>query len=94
MKRRGELVRVSSLFDKYKIILEPPQATVITTVSEVLSDVCGVAVEKKNIKYSVVTKTITLTVPGIVKQEIARHHSEIINHLRGRLGAKAPTTIL
>jgi len=93
MKRRGELIKVGSLFDKYKNILQPPQATVLNEVVEVINDVCGVAIQKKYIKYSVATKTISVTAPSVLKQEIVKRQSEILIHLRGRLGAKAPTKI-
>jgi len=94
MKRRGELIKVGSLFDKYKNILEPPQATVLNEVVEVISDVCGVVVQKKYIKYSVATKTISLTGSSVLKQEVLRRQAEILIHLRGRLGKKAPIKIL
>lgn len=94
MKRRGELIKVGSLFDKYKNILEPPQATVLSEVVEVIEDVCGVVLQKKYIKYSVSTKTISITAPGVLKQEVLRRQAEILLHLRGRLGVKSPTKIL
>lgn len=94
MKRRGELIKVGSLFDKYKNILQPPQATVLNEVVEVITDVCGVALQKKYIKYSVSSKTISITAPSVLKQEVMRRQAEILLHLRGRLGAKAPTKIL
>jgi len=94
MKRRGELIKVGSLFDKYKNILQPPQATVLAEVVEVIFDVCGVTVAQKHIKYSVATRTISLTAPSILKQEVMRRQTEILTHLRGRLGAKAPVKIL
>jgi len=94
MKRRGELIKVGSLFDKYKNILQPPQSTIIGEVAEVIDDVCGVNLPKKYIKYSVATKTVLLTAPSILKQEVMRKQAEILIHLRGRLGKKAPTKIL
>lgn len=94
MKRRGELVKVSFLFDKYKNILQPPQAVVVVTVVEVIFDLCGITILQKQIKYSVATKTISLLIPSIIKQEILRRQSEILNHLKGRLGKKAPNKIL
>lgn len=94
MKRRGELIKVGSLFDKYKNILQPPQATVLAEVIEVIDDVCGIVLQKKYIKYSVATKTISILAPSVLKQEIMRKQTEILIHLRGRLGTKAPTKIL
>lgn len=94
MKRRGELIKVGSLFDKYKNILQPPQGTVLVEVVEVIHDVCGVALQKKYIKYSVATKTVSITAPSVLKQEVMRREGEILLHLRGRLGVKAPTKIL
>jgi hypothetical protein len=94
MKRRGELIKVGSLFDKYKNILQPPQAIVLTEVAEVIKDVCGVALPKKYLKYSVATKTISVIAPSVLKQEVMRREGEIMLHLRGRLGTKAPKKIL
>ncbi|MFN3188239.1 MAG: hypothetical protein ACK42D_01705 [Candidatus Paceibacteria bacterium] len=94
MKRRGELIKVGSLFDKYKNILQPPQSTVLTEVVEVINDVCGVKLQKKYIKYSVNSKTISIVAPSVLKQEVMRKQSEILLHLRGRLGLKAPTKIM
>lgn len=94
MKRRGELIKVGSLFDKYKNILQPPQGVVLEEVIEVINDICGVLLQKKYIKYSVSTKTIAITAPSVLKQEILHRQAEILLHLRGRLGAKAPVKIL
>lgn len=94
MKRRGELIRVDSLFDKYKNILQPPQSTVVNEVVEVVFDVCGFKLSKKNIKYSVTQKIVSITAPSVLKQEILHKQPELLLHLKGRLGAKAPAKIL
>jgi hypothetical protein len=94
MKRRGELIKVGSLFDKYKHILEPPQSIVIKEVVSVVNNVCGVVLTDKYITYSVHNKTIAITAPSIVKQEILRKKDTILIHLKGRLGKKAPQYII
>lgn len=94
MKRRGELIKVGSLFDKYKNLLQPPQQTVVSEVIEVIDDICGVRISKQYISYTVTNNTVSVTAPSILKQEIIRRESEILTHLRGRLGNKAPKKIL
>lgn len=84
--RRGEVIKVGDLFEKYKTILKAPQSTVVKEVIEVISDLTGITLERKYIKYSVVTKTISITAPSVLKQEIKLQQSEIVLHLKARLG--------
>jgi hypothetical protein len=94
MKRRGELIKVSSLFDKYKNTLQPPQQTVVYEVVGVINDLCGIKLSTQHVTYMVATNTVSVVAPSVVKQEIARREPEILTHLRGRLGKKAPKKIL
>ena len=84
--RRGEVVKVSALFEKYKTILKAPQGTVVKEFIEVVEDLVDIKIDRKYIKYSVATKTISLTVPSALKHEISLHKEEILVHLRARLG--------
>ena len=84
--RRGEIIKVSDLFEKYKKVLRAPQSSVIKEVIEVISDLTGVTLSPKYIKYAVHSKTISITAPAILKQEIKLHQAEILIHLKARLG--------
>lgn len=94
-KRRGELIRVGSLFEKYATKLRPPERTVTTVVCEVIGDVMGYPIKENMVRYKVSTKTIELKMPSILKQEVLMHQNEIMVHLKGRLGeTHAPRTIM
>lgn len=87
--RRGEITKVSDLFAKYKTILKAPQGTVVKEFVEVVNDLTGIKIDRKYIKYSVSSRTISLVAPSALKQEIALHKDEIIIHLKARLGEKS-----
>jgi hypothetical protein len=95
MKRRGELTHVTALFEKYKQRIKPPQKTVQNVMVEVIFDVTGYTVKDTALFYIVSTRTLTLKIPSILKQEILLHQSEILIHAKGRLGeTNAPLRIL
>lgn len=92
---RGELKRVSSLFEKYKKTLVAPESSVIEVFLEVLDDVLGIRIEKSKVRYVPGTKTLSIQGLGSLRSEIKMHEKEIMNHLKGRLGEKsAPKKIL
>ena len=94
-KRRGKIIKVGSLFEKYKLRLKPPQGSVINKVIEVIEDITGITLEKTQIKYSIHTKVISLNAPSLIKQEIKLKQDEILIHLKARLGViNTPTLIL
>lgn len=84
--RRGEITKVSDLFEKYKKVLRAPQSSVIKEVIDVITDLTGVTLSPKYIKYAVHSRTISLTAPAVLKQEIKLHQDEILIHLKARLG--------
>jgi uncharacterized protein (DUF1499 family) len=84
--RRGEIIKVADLFEKYKKVLKAPQSSVVKEVIEVIADITGVTVSAKYIKYAVHSRTISITAPAVVKQEIKLHQDEILIHLKARLG--------
>jgi hypothetical protein len=92
--RRGELIKVGDLFEKYKKSLKAPESTVVKEVVEVIADLTGVTLERRYLKYSVVHKTISITAPSILKQEIKLHQTEIILHLKARLGERQAPKVL
>jgi len=94
-KRGGELKKVSDLFSKYRERLVAPQSSVVAVFLEVVEDLMGFAVKSERVSYSPGTKTIYLSVPSVLKQEILRNKKDILNHLKGRLGEKsAPKEII
>lgn len=92
--RRGEITKISDLFEKYKVTLRAPQGIVVKEVIEVVTDLTGITLQSKYIKYAVSTKTISITAPSIVKQEIKMHQAEILLHLKARLGEKSVPKII
>jgi len=92
--RRGEIIKVSELFDKYKKVLRAPQSSVIKEVIEVIMDLTGVTLSPKYVKYAVHSKTISITAPAILKQEIKLHQAEILIHLKARLGENSVPKII
>ena len=93
-KRRGEITKISNLFEKYKKIIKAPQSSVINEVIDVINDLTGITIDKKFMKYSVVTKTISINAPAVLKQELKLHQAEILSHLKARLGENSAPKII
>lgn len=94
-KGRGEIKKVSDLFEKYRNTLIAPQRTVIATFIEVIEDVVGIKIPESSVVYTPSTKTLSVKSGGPIKSEIKLRQEEILAHIKGRLGEKnAPTTIL
>lgn len=92
---RGELKKLSTLFDKYKERLVAPEATVIDALVEVVKDLLGFEIDKKKVRYSPGSKTLSFVGSGALRSELKLHEKEILAHLAGRLGKKsAPLKIL
>jgi len=92
--RRGEIIKVADLFEKYKKVLRAPQSSVVKEVIEVISDLTGISISPKYIKYAVHSKTISITAPATLKQEIKLHQAEILLHLKARLGEASVPKII
>lgn len=94
-KRDGELKKMSSLFALYKDRLKAPQKTVIDATVEVIADITGIKLTSTRCTYTVTTRTFSCNAPALIRQELARHETEILDHLRDRLGDKsAPNRII
>ena len=94
-KTDRHLKPLSSFFQKYQKTLTAPEASVIDCFVEVVDDVLGISIQSKYIKYTPQTRTLSLTVGGPLKSEIKLHQTEILNHVKGRLGSKnTPTSII
>ena len=93
--KTNELKKVSDLFAKYKKILTPPEGPVLDAFCELVYDLCGCQVDKKQISYNVFTRTIHTRLPGPLKNEIFLKKDDLINQLKIQLGAKgSPKNIL
>jgi hypothetical protein len=87
--------QLGNLIERYKKIIKPPQQTVVKEVIIVVKEITNLQLQESNVTYSVPTKTIHLTVSGIVKTEIKKQQSQIIKKLTERLGEQqCPTVIL
>lgn len=92
---RGQITKLSDLFDKYKKTLKAPQGVVVSCFVEVVEDLIGIPVAKKDVKYTVYTKTLAVRVQGPLKSEILLRKKEILSHMKGRLGeGSSPLEIL
>lgn len=93
--RGGDVKKISDLFAKYKNSLIAPEASVIEAFIEVVDDLCGIKLTKKVVTYQPATKVLSITGKAALRSEIKLHESEIITHLKGRLGSKnAPKVII
>lgn len=94
-KGRGEIIKLSTLFEKYKKILKAPQGVIIDCFVEVTEDIIGIKIAKEQISYTVHTRTLSVRVSGPLKSEIKLRKKEILAHMKGRLGDQgAPVEIL
>jgi hypothetical protein len=85
---RGEVKKISALFDKYKEILFAPEGVVIDGFLEVVDDLLGFKLDKKKVRYTPSTKTLVFLGAGTLKSEIRLREQEILTHLTGRIGEK------
>lgn len=94
-KGRGEITKIGNLFEVYKLRLRAPQGAVVKTFQEIMKDLFKVEVRSDQCSYSVATKTLRVTLSGPLRTEMMLRKTEVLTHLRGRLGDKgAPTNIL
>ena len=94
-KGRGEITKLGTLFEKYKNTLRAPQSTVIDCFRDVVFELLSIEIPKSKVLYKVHSKTLSTSLSGPLKSEIALRKKEIITHLKGRLGEQnAPTDII
>ena len=87
--------KIGSLFDRYRKILVPPQASVEKITAEIICDLTPLQVTAKQVTYSVGTKTLSLQIPSVLKSELNRYKETILKQLQKELGIKnCPKTIL
>jgi hypothetical protein len=94
-KGRGEIVKLSTLFEKYTKTLKAPQGIVTDCFREVVFELIKLEIPKVNLTYSVHTKMLSVRVSGPLKSEIQLRKKEILNHMKGRIGTEsAPKDIV
>jgi translation elongation factor EF-Tu-like GTPase len=92
---RGEVKKISELFQVYATRFKAPEKTVIKTFQEVIKDLFSVQIAEKSCSYAVHSKTLSIQNNGQLKSEILIRKNEVLSHLKGRLGEKnAPNEIL
>lgn len=84
----AHLVRMGTLFDRYKNRLRAPEGSVILMFKEVVHDLYNIDIPKKYLRYSPDTHTLTVLGSGVLRQELQLRQEEILSHLQGRLGDK------
>jgi hypothetical protein len=84
--RRGELVKVSALFEKYLLTLKAPQRTVEKAACAAINDVTGLSLKVEQVMYTVSTKTLYINAPAMIRSEIKIRNEEIFTALRMYLG--------
>lgn len=94
-KRRGEVVRINQLFEKYRTHLRAPQQSVVEEMRRIIHEVVGVELKNQQLTYSVATRTLAIQAPGLIRQEIILKQTIILQSAKTRLGVKnCPHTIL
>lgn len=90
---RGEIKKLSDLFEGYRQRLIAPERTVVETFLEVVKDILGMNVPPRIVRYTPANKTLTIS-GGTFRSEIKLHEKELLEHVAGRLGPKnAPKRI-
>ena len=69
-KGRGEITKLSTLFEKYKKTLKAPQGVVTDCFIEVVSELLSIEIAKTNLKFTVYNRTLSVRVSGPLKSEI------------------------
>ena len=92
--RRGELTKISSLFVKYQATLRPPQASVERVVCTAVNEVVGCALTPERVRYTVANKTIYITAPSVLKQEIRLLIPDILEVVRRDIPTASQIVIL
>ena len=93
-KRRGEIIAVRDLFEKYRKNLQAPQKTVEIESVRVIGEVVGITLREDQVKYTVVSKTLSINASSLIKQELKFHHNTILQVLKERLGKNSPSCIV
>lgn len=95
MARERELKKVSDLLERYKNNLVPPQKTIEKAFIKAAAEACGITLLPSSVRYTVSTKTLYLTPPSVIKQELLIQKEVLVKALEKALGDRGATiTIL
>jgi hypothetical protein len=93
--RRGELVKVESLFERYRKTLKAPQSSVEKIARTVIYKQTGYNLSSTQVSYTVATRTLHLRVPSLLRQHILLKQREILTVVETLLPTgSAPETLL
>lgn len=88
-------MHVKNLFAKYTRTLQAPQKTVIQSFIAATEDALKYSISPQQCSYSVHTRTLTVSVSGVVKTEILFKKKEILAVMKSMLGPRnVPKEIL
>jgi hypothetical protein len=95
LKRRGEIVAVKDLFEKYRKTLQAPQKTVEVEAIRVIGELTHITLKEHQVLYTVSSRVLAINAPSLMKQEIKMKQAEVLSELKKRLGVKnSPQTVL
>jgi len=80
--------QISSLFDKYKKNLRPPQASVVGEAVKVIAEVTKFPIREDQVTYTVHSRVLSLHTPSVLRTEIVKQKERILTELQYRLGKK------
>lgn len=87
--------QLGNLLERYKRILQPPQATVEREAIVVIKELTTIQLVERQVSYTVGTRTLAIIAPSIIRSELRQHHFTILGELKKRLGAEhAPQAII
>ena len=81
-----KMKKLGDLFEKYKKTIKAPQGSVKKECVRVIKEVSGFDVDLEQMDYKVGTRTLYLSIPSILKNELKFHYEKILLQLREDLG--------
>lgn len=95
-KERGNgVTHIGTLFKKYSETLQAPQQSVINACIEVIQEIYQYPLTTDQCRYTVASKTLTLTIKGPYKSEILLNKTCILEEIEKRVGKQnTPQNIL
>ena len=88
-KKKGEIVKVKDLFEKYRKVLQAPQKTVELEAIRVVGELTHIKLLEHQVVYTVNTRTLAIQASSMLKQEVKMHNKAILDELKKRLGEKS-----
>ncbi len=89
-----KMKKVGDLFEKYRKLIKPPQASVEKVCVAVIAEVFKYPISIDQMTYVVSTRTLSVRIPSLLKSELKFHYSEILKILEERLGKDTTPKII